>query len=78
MIGCWKLPYEIGLRHGVHQNSRTPRLGLAARTGQPHIYGKPGSEVRLSVPVHGNQALKIGLLKHLMKSAELAEKDLSA
>ena len=44
--------------------------------GSHHIYGKPGSEVRLSVPVHGNQALKIGLLRHLMKMAGLSEGDL--
>lgn len=44
--------------------------------GSHHIYGKPGSEVRLSVPVHGNQALKIGLLRHLMKMAGLSENDL--
>jgi predicted RNA binding protein YcfA (HicA-like mRNA interferase family) len=41
-----------------------------------HIYGKPGSNVRLSVPVHGSQTLKTGLLKHLIKLAGLTEKDL--
>jgi predicted RNA binding protein YcfA (HicA-like mRNA interferase family) len=41
-----------------------------------HIYGKQGSNVRLSIPVHGNQTLKTGLLKHLMKLAELTEEDL--
>jgi predicted RNA binding protein YcfA (HicA-like mRNA interferase family) len=41
-----------------------------------HIYGKQGSNVRLSVPVHGNQTLKTGLLKHLMKLADLTEDDL--
>jgi predicted RNA binding protein YcfA (HicA-like mRNA interferase family) len=41
-----------------------------------HIYGKPGSNVRLSVPVHGNQTLKTGLLKHLLKLAGLTESDL--
>jgi predicted RNA binding protein YcfA (HicA-like mRNA interferase family) len=44
--------------------------------GSHHIYGRPGSEVRLSVPVHGNQALKTGLLRHLMKMAGLSENDL--
>ena len=34
--------------------------------GSHHIYGKAGSDVRLSIPVHGNQALKTGLLRHLM------------
>jgi predicted RNA binding protein YcfA (HicA-like mRNA interferase family) len=44
--------------------------------GSYHIYGKAGSNVRLSVPVHGNQILKAGLLKHLIKLAELKEEDL--
>ncbi|MEA2694886.1 MAG: hypothetical protein QOJ16_4273 [Acidobacteriota bacterium] len=39
--------------------------------GSHHVYGKPGSPVRLSVPVHGNQALKIGLQRHLLKQAGL-------
>jgi len=42
-------------------------------SGSHHIYGKPGSIVRLSVPVHGNSPLKIGLLGHLLKKAELEE-----
>jgi predicted RNA binding protein YcfA (HicA-like mRNA interferase family) len=44
--------------------------------GSHHIYGKVGSDVRLSVPIHGNQSLKVGLLRHLMKMAGLAESDL--
>lgn len=44
--------------------------------GSHHIYGKAGSDVRLSVPVHGNQALKTGLLRHLLKAAGLTENDL--
>jgi uncharacterized protein (DUF4415 family) len=28
--------------------------------GSHHIYGKTGSTVRLSIPIHGNQALKRG------------------
>ena len=44
--------------------------------GSHHIYGKAGSDVRLSVPIHGNQPLKTGLLRHLMKLAALAEGDL--
>jgi len=41
--------------------------------GSHHIYGRTGSIVRISVPIHGNQALKVGLLKHLMKMAGLSE-----
>ncbi len=44
--------------------------------GSHHIYGKQGSNVRLSVPIHGRQALKSGLLKHLMKLADISEDDL--
>ncbi|HUY27608.1 MAG TPA: type II toxin-antitoxin system HicA family toxin [Candidatus Binataceae bacterium] len=44
--------------------------------GSHHIYGKQGSAVRLSIPVHGNQALKRGLLAHLTKLAGLEESDL--
>ena len=44
--------------------------------GSHQVYGKPGSIVRLSVPIHGNTALKVGLLKHLMKMASLTEDDL--
>ncbi len=45
-------------------------------SGSHHIYGKPGSIVRLSIPIHGNKALKTGLLRHLMKMAELDESEL--
>jgi len=44
--------------------------------GSHHIYGKAGSDVRLSVPIHGNRPLKTGLLRHLMKLAEITEADL--
>jgi predicted RNA binding protein YcfA (HicA-like mRNA interferase family) len=45
-------------------------------TGSHHILGKPGNKTRLSVPVHGNKPLKIGLLRHLLKMARLSEEDL--
>jgi len=44
--------------------------------GSHHIYGKAGSIVRLSIPIHGNKPLKIGLLKHLLKMAEIEEEKL--
>jgi predicted RNA binding protein YcfA (HicA-like mRNA interferase family) len=44
--------------------------------GSHHIYGKAGSEVRISVPIHGNQNLKTGMLRHFLKMAGLAESDL--
>ena len=45
-------------------------------SGSHHIYGKPGSIVRLSNPIHANTALKTGLLRHLLKMAEIDEADL--
>ena len=43
--------------------------------GSHHIYGQEGSIVRLSVPIHGNQLLKAGLLTHLAKLAGITEDD---
>lgn len=44
--------------------------------GSHHIYIKPGRIERISVPIHSNQNLKIGLLKHLLKLAEINEDEL--
>jgi predicted RNA binding protein YcfA (HicA-like mRNA interferase family) len=44
--------------------------------GSHHIFGKAGSIVRLSIPIHGNKALKTGLLRHLLKTAEIDEGEL--
>lgn len=44
--------------------------------GSHHIYGRPGSVVRLSIPIHGNRSLKAGLLRHLVKLAGIAENEL--
>jgi predicted RNA binding protein YcfA (HicA-like mRNA interferase family) len=40
--------------------------------GSHHIYGKPGSILRL----HGNKPLKTGLLRHLLKMAGVDEEAL--
>jgi predicted RNA binding protein YcfA (HicA-like mRNA interferase family) len=45
-------------------------------SGSHHIYGKSGSVVRLSIPIHGNKPLKTGLLRHLAKLADLSDEDL--
>ncbi len=41
--------------------------------GSHHIYGKQGSIVRLSIPIHGDRPLKTGLLRHLAKLAEVED-----
>ena len=37
--------------------------------GSHHVYTKEGNPARISVRIHGNTPLEIGLLKHLMKAA---------
>ena len=44
--------------------------------GSHHIYGKDGTSVRATVPVHGGKPLKLGLQRHLMKVADIDESDL--
>lgn len=44
--------------------------------GSHHIYGKTGSTVRLSIPIHGHQALKRGLLRHLAKLADVSDEEI--
>lgn len=46
---------------------------LGRINGSHHIYVQPGREARLSVPIHGNKSLKIGLLRHLLKQAGISE-----
>jgi len=41
-----------------------------------HIFTKVGNIARISVPVHGNSPLKIGLQLHLMRIAGIDESDL--
>jgi predicted RNA binding protein YcfA (HicA-like mRNA interferase family) len=45
--------------------------------GSHHIYGRQGSVVRLSIPIHGNKPLKLGLLKHLATLAGIADHELT-
>lgn len=44
--------------------------------GSHHIYINPGSDLRISVPVHRGAVLKIGLQKHVMKLANIDEAEL--
>lgn len=44
--------------------------------GSHHIYGRAGSVVRLSIPIHGNRPLKTGLLRHLAKLAKIPDNEL--
>lgn len=44
--------------------------------GSHHIYVKEGNPARISIPIHGNQPLKLGLQYHFMKVAGLSDSDL--
>ena len=44
--------------------------------GSHHIYGRSGSVIRLSIPIHGNRPLKAGLMRHPAKLAEIPEDEL--
>jgi predicted RNA binding protein YcfA (HicA-like mRNA interferase family) len=41
--------------------------------GSHHVYGKAGQRARISVPVHGNRPLKVGLQRHLLKLAGIQD-----
>lgn len=49
---------------------------LARINGSHHIYTKSGTIFRISVPVHKNKDLKTGLLRSLMKIADISESEL--
>ena len=44
--------------------------------GSHHVYMKEGRKERITIPVHGNKDLKLGLLKSIMKIAFIEESDL--
>jgi len=49
---------------------------LARITGSHHIYVRSGRRETISLPIHGNAALRTGLLRKLMKIADLTDADL--
>ncbi len=44
--------------------------------GSHHVYVQDGRKERVVIPIHGNQPLKIGLLKALMRIIPLDESEL--
>lgn len=49
---------------------------LARVHGSHHIFVMSGRRERIVIPVHGNRPLKTGLLRALMKIADLTEDEL--
>ncbi|MFZ2452462.1 MAG: type II toxin-antitoxin system HicA family toxin [Methylovulum miyakonense] len=48
---------------------------LVRINGSHPIYMQTSNPIRLSIPVHSNEDLKIGLLKHFMKVVGIVEED---
>jgi predicted RNA binding protein YcfA (HicA-like mRNA interferase family) len=47
------------------------------RTHSSHrIYSRPGHPLNISVPIHGNQTLRTGTQRRLMRQAGLTDADL--
>ena len=49
---------------------------LVRVNGSHHVYMQAGNPARISLPIHKNEDLKIGLLKHFMKVAGISEFEL--
>ncbi|MGD9975179.1 MAG: type II toxin-antitoxin system HicA family toxin [Desulfatirhabdiaceae bacterium] len=49
---------------------------LARVTGSHHIFVREGCNLRISVPVHSNRDLKIGLQLAIMKQAGITEDEM--
>jgi len=49
---------------------------LARVEGSHHIFTKTGSNLRITVPVHGNRDLKSGLQRSIMKHSGISENEL--
>ena len=50
--------------------------GLHDIQGSHHAYVKPGSQLKISVPVHANRDLAKGTQKAIMRQAGLTDADL--
>ncbi len=44
--------------------------------GSHHVYMKLGRKERISIPIHSNRDIKIGMLKAIMKIADINENEL--
>ncbi|MBF8277602.1 MAG: YcfA family protein [Candidatus Brocadiaceae bacterium] len=63
---------------GKHLCKILEKKGWQLKTirGSHRVYMKTGRKERISVPVHGNKDLKVGLLRAIMKIAEIEENEL--
>ncbi len=68
--------HQVLHRQRMLPAAREKRLATQAdQKGSHHIYGKPGERALIVVPVHGNQSLKPGLQRAILKLASLAQQE---
>lgn len=72
------MPFSVKTISGKKMAALLEQKGwtLARITGSHHIFTKQGSNLRITVPVHGNQDLKTGLQRAIMKLAGISEEEL--
>jgi predicted RNA binding protein YcfA (HicA-like mRNA interferase family) len=51
-------------------------MRLFSIQGSHYVYSQPNNPTRISIPIHANKDLKVGLLKHFLKQANLTEEDI--
>jgi len=49
---------------------------LVRVNGSHHVYTQSGNPARISLSIHKNEDLKVGLLRHFMKIAGITETEL--
>lgn len=43
--------------------------------GSHHVFGRPGRQRPLVIPIHSNRSLSLGMIRDLMKETGLTEED---
>ncbi|WP_411727273.1 type II toxin-antitoxin system HicA family toxin [Methyloglobulus sp.] len=70
------MPFEIHFWKYFARLPESRGWTLVRVNGSHHVYMNPSNSARISLPIHGNEDLKTGLLKHFMKIAGITEGDL--
>ena len=75
MTGSSSWPCEAGFGQSAGKGHRAEGWILVRVNGSHHIFVMSGRRERIVIPIHCNRPLKTGLLRVLMKIAELEESD---
>ena len=69
-------PHEGCKREETRKTGGTEGLAPCPRDGSHHVNYEEGRRERLVIPIHGNESLKIGLLRNLMKIIPVSGEEL--